>query len=1153
MDSNPPQRNQAPHPQHYFPGFEAVPPHLKVDPYKSPMMYESWPCNSNYGYSVPYHGCCNHGNLPGYYSFRPPCPHFAPQPCHHYPNYPPFPEPYPVYYVPPPHPQSEQPRYEYDKDAHHCCGCPNHAQHQKSDRSLKIEEQEPDAEKKEGDSVIPIQPRSYSYPIVWLPPDYVKNKENEKRSDQPEISNWEKSKPSKSLKPAQQEPRVWNGWLPLDMKDLKSLMQGEGERKTQNQQNEDKTRQLPFPIYWVPSDWKQEEGENQPKLKVKNASDHSKQAPVSFEFVPFQPPDNGVRMDKPQAKEDISGNTNASGMMGETANQKCVLEKQVQVHKEDRSGGTEKKVRDVSVKHIEETKKNERAKEKSPSPPKSSKLPPVCLRVDPLPKKRNGNGSQPKSPSTPKEQKQETLTKTSTAAGLKGNDAVKIQNLNGSPDKVEPGRKERKDIQVTEARSKEDKAGECTGASQVPVLRDLPTQEEATKPIIEKTVTDSNESKTESFKEVAGAEKEGETMETTNPDKSAQGQCRAAIKRISEAEAVKLIQSAYRGFAVRKREPLKKLKQIAKVREQVDEVRNRIQALESSFDSKKDDRQRLLIGEMIMSLLLKLDTIQGLHSSVRDARKSLAKELVTLQEKLDSLTSKQAEAKAKELAAAESADKNTSVEKENENVSAVNTSSLDSTSENKTNIKDSDQECLTHLVVEQVNDKDEETTKPLFVDKDLDRKTENSTTEAVCESEGHTAQGMQDGDVSLNFEHVTHPSSVPEEKSHAGSLEANDLSGEEKREVVEMNDQLLVSNNAEEDKVRSLPEEMIDQVHAVCESEERSGISEGEKELDLPINPTLPDEVENLRCINKEQEINLLEELPVGIIDEESTISEIEKCEVQETGETNTLPSTEGPLGRCQSDEQLPKAASDNCVKDREENESTKSPEIVEVEQIQEEEVSNGDKSESVSKPEEVPLTVGEENDDKVHEEEDDYVMIPVDHVASSESEAGSIATQEKEVLFEEKKAEEDQPVEVQEQERMDREEETTDTPQETAEEKVLVETDALPEPNVEQELLPASPASSQKVNDEHNLGETGGDNRLIEENRKLREMMEKLMEAGNNQLTVISNLTGRVKELEEKLSSRSKKSSKPRYKKIYASPKSRSMRVRGKGAEVAM
>ena len=39
-----------------------------------------------------------------------------------------------------------------------------------------------------------------------------------------------------------------------------------------------------------------------------------------------------------------------------------------------------------------------------------------------------------------------------------------------------------------------------------------------------------------------------------------------------------------------------------------------------------------------MSLLLKLDTIQGLHPVVWDTRKLVTKELVCLQEKLDSLT-----------------------------------------------------------------------------------------------------------------------------------------------------------------------------------------------------------------------------------------------------------------------------------------------------------------------------------------------------------------------------------------------------------------------------------------------------------------------------------------------------------------------------------
>ncbi|KAK6239764.1 hypothetical protein QUC31_005233 [Theobroma cacao] len=1205
MDSSPHRRDQVPFPQHFFPGFEAVPPHLKVDPSNSPMMFESWPCSSNYGYSVPSYSCYNHGNFPACYSFRPPCPHFAPPPAfHHYPNYPTFPEAYPVYYFPPPHHSNEQPRYEYNKDAHgkhHCCGCPNHPCNQKNERSLKIEEQEPDAEKKEGDSVVSIQPRSYPYPVVWIPPEYVKNKEYGKRIDQPEVSDWDKAphftKYFKSLKPTEQEPRVWNGWFPLDMNGLKSLMQGEGERKTQNQQNEDKMRQFLFPIFGVPSDTKQEEDENQDKRKWKTASDHSKQAPNSFEFVPVESSGNDGRTDKPQVNEEFSHNKSASEIVGK-ADKKCASVKQMEVHREDKSEGTEKRGRDASVKRIEDTAKNElggtTAKGKSPSPQKTSKLPPVCLRVDPLPKKRNGNGSS-RSPSPPKGQAQDTSTKACTALGLQEEFAVCPQNLNGSLGKVEPGKKERKNIQVIEETCKENKAGECTSASQAQVLGNLSfdSQGVSRTPISERTESYSHknklgEEKSASSEEVVGAEKAAETIKATNLDKSAPGQCKAETKRMSDAEAAKLIQSAYRGFEVRKWDPLKKLKQIAKAREQVDEIRNRIQALESFSDPNKDDRQRLLIGEMIMSLPLKLDSIQGLHSCVRDARKSLARELLTAQEKLDSLSSKFAEGKVKELATAASTDyprvdacRNASIEKENKKTSGGCISSFEDTNENGNNVKEPEQENLSDKEDKKPDAKDEETTEPPIADQELDGKIENEPTEVSNDIERHTAQStpimelenedmsrIQDGDLSPNLECITHLPSAPEQKSNADEFsEMKDLTKEGKSEVVEVNDLILVSNNSEEDKLRSLPKEMIDCMHTVCEPEKKIGNSNGEKESDLPINQAFPAEVENLRCTKKDQEIDLLEELPLGIIDEEPAISKFEKCELHETGENNILSSTEGHLAGCQADEQLPEAASDNCVKGQNENDFTKSPALIEVEQTQEKEVNNVNKLESVLKPEEVPSTVGEENNDKVHQEEDDYGMIPVDHMAFSESEAGIVATQEKEVLFEEKKELVDQPVgteekeeiklenqtQVQEQECTNSKDKATDMLRETAEHRVLSGTDALSEPNVEQDLLSASPAASEMSNDDHDLAEIGGDNKLIEENRKLREMMEKLMEAGKHQLTVISNLTGRVEDLEEKLS-RNKKLSKPRYRKaIYGPSYSRPLRVRGKAAEVAM
>ncbi|XWS32098.1 hypothetical protein CRYUN_Cryun23aG0131700 [Craigia yunnanensis] len=286
--------------------------------------------------------------------------------------------------------------------------------------------------------------------------------------------------------------------------------------------------------------------------------------------------------------------------------------------------------------------------------------------------------------------------------------------------------------------------------------------------------------------------------------------------------------------------------------------------------------------------------VYGLHSCVRDARKSLVRELVTAQEKLDSLTRKWAEEKAKELATAESADclrvdacRNASVEKESKKASVV--SSFEETNEKGNNIKEPDQEYTTHMVDEKSNVKDEETTEPLNVDQALDGKIEN-------------------------------------ENSHADEfVEANGLTREGKPGVVEVNDLILVNNNSTEDKLRSLPKEMINLVDAVCELEKENGN-------------------------NNDQEIDLLEELLVGIIDEPA-ISEFEKCEMHETGESNTLSSTEGCLTGRQPDDQLLEATSDICVKGQKENEFSQNPELeMEVEQTQENEVNSDNKFESVLK-----------------------------------------------------------------------------------------------------------------------------------------------------------------------------------------------------------
>ncbi|KAL5212925.1 hypothetical protein ABZP36_023772 [Zizania latifolia] len=104
----------------------------------------------------------------------------------------------------------------------------------------------------------------------------------------------------------------------------------------------------------------------------------------------------------------------------------------------------------------------------------------------------------------------------------------------------------------------------------------------------------------------------------------------------SELDAAVLIQSAYRGYYVRRWQPLEKLRKIKNVNEQMQHLKKKLQGLEA-FSEQITIKEQVTINETIMNLLLKLDTIQGLHPSVREVRKSVARELISLQEKLDSL------------------------------------------------------------------------------------------------------------------------------------------------------------------------------------------------------------------------------------------------------------------------------------------------------------------------------------------------------------------------------------------------------------------------------------------------------------------------------------------------------------------------------------
>lgn len=582
MDSHPQQMNQTfSSPQHCYLPFQPNPP----------MACAPWPYGGNYGYPnpVPFNSCCNHSNVPGYNGFRPSYSPM-PSPIHFVGGSPaPYHEAYPVHYVPPPHYSMELPKYDYDKrmpENYHCCGCPNHRCHLNVNEGVKIEEQgSPDVvEKKANGSGVPDQMIDYPYPIVWIPPEYMNGGEQRKLFG-PEIVEEKKTpKPPESLKLREGDRK--HGLFPFDMDKIGSLMQGGNGERVQDQRGEDRKREFPFPIVWMPSYDNKHDGVGK-KDKDMDASrdqqteEQEKQFPFTFPFF-WLPYENKLKdVGKEEENEDNrkvianprflpqkhAGSGDNQTRVNEDANQKVIPMKHMDLHK-DNSEDTKRRGIEVHVKHgddkLADKPSDNTVRSQSSSPKKSSRLPPVCLRVDPLPSKKSGSGRS-RSPSPPAPQKFQKETSTDTAMNSASCDLR--DNSNGK--EVEPSEKER----VIE--------------------------------VVDKGISENKDQETGKIGDKIAQNVE----ETENTSGSAKSVTEFERGRLSDVAAAVLIQSAYRGFMVRRWEPLKKLKQIAEIREQVSDIRNQITSLEAS-DLKKDDKQRMVIGETIMRLLLRLDTIQ---------------------------------------------------------------------------------------------------------------------------------------------------------------------------------------------------------------------------------------------------------------------------------------------------------------------------------------------------------------------------------------------------------------------------------------------------------------------------------------------------------------------------------------------------------------
>lgn len=275
----------------------------------------------------------------------------------------------------PPHYSFGQARYDYDKAKNHSCGCPNHTCGGGNTR-VKIEEQKPEIKPKpkESNSSSLVKLANYPfYPLAWVPRNYLKEKDIDKNSES--------------------QHGIWNGWIPLDINNLKGLMQ-DGEDK-KGSQNEEKKGQFPWPIIWMP-------GYNKPDEAVKNLKEVNNGPKVSeempkFKIIPLRFLENGNREEKPGVAEDQpKSQAQQEAVSEKVAKTKTIPVKQMkassQMKNEKQNEKSDEKKSFIPEKQNEDNGVKKSFDGKQSSPVKSSKWTPVCLRVDPLPRKKHGNG-----------------------------------------------------------------------------------------------------------------------------------------------------------------------------------------------------------------------------------------------------------------------------------------------------------------------------------------------------------------------------------------------------------------------------------------------------------------------------------------------------------------------------------------------------------------------------------------------------------------------------------------------------------------------------------------------------------------------------------------------------------------------------------------
>ncbi|XP_038875451.1 BAG family molecular chaperone regulator 6 [Benincasa hispida] len=1124
MDSHPFQKSRTPF-AYQYPSMETIPSYSMMDPTKSCMPphdpgHNCW----HYGYPMSSYSCCNGGNFfPGCYNFRPSHLPLPPhQRMHCYGGYPPCPEPYYVQYVPSMYYNVEQPRYEFDKNTmrnHHCCGCPNSlcGQNQKDDKCVKIEEEKPDNQRK--GSLVPFQLGNSQSPIVWIPPDYMGS---EKERELYETGNVKPEKErhglnlTENLKSVDQAPKSSSGWPLSDLSHLGSLLPdaaGMGAQSVQNKQQDDRKKEFPFPVIWMPAFGREE--------TARKADVHNMDAPAR----PSDEPSNAGKLvpTNIQKKDDAPSE---GPEVVKTVNQINVPEMNMNHKTEDAKKNKERRCIPVeAVKDNEEREllRNNVTGRSSSSSPKKSRLPPVCLRVDPLPKRKNGNSSSRKS----------TAVKESSQLDSK------INNVTGEAN----GEKIIKTVEVKTHETPDGNQVDKEGVSSTGESLSLPTQPRSQEKFFDKNCEEEEESPSKEDRE------KDETMSKAYPEKAvdeglevssgdlAQEEGKHGKPNLSDVEAAVVIQSAYRGYEVRKWELLKKMKQLAEVRQKVIEVQNHVKALELA---PQDEKERMFVGEMIMRLLLKLDTIQGLHPSIREFRKSLAKELVALQEKLDCMVINKPTEVVPEA----------SIEKPTDHFD------VETHDDKKEQQQQKDVVSISDIFPNGVNESnslmgESHGAQPLGggddiagsegmnspTDKELrqtgdgpgelqeidDRNTTVSEAEQLAKPREHESQNEDPFELSpQNFSNQIDGEEI------MPSL-MGDKRADEAESGAEMEQNVKVVNDAEKNVAEVLQMDMKEETLDHCQYFSEDGHPAGDSLEVQVLNPNSDDQVEAIAG----QTPGALDEITIST-----------PYENGQTGDWSTA-DTELP-----EDDNLNNADADKHIEMRREASDAEEN----VHDLAVDLDSDRTPAEKQGAPDESAVLPGEQSnstedlniqnelvtdkDEQQTADEVEKVLKDVQHqpMPSSEldNQASRACDESAELLEELSESFHDENIQnetVTEKNKMAEgmlQDPCVLDPRQSS--KLDNQANELYAPGEATSIemgevsLPESPNARRETMDKHDLlSDREMDKRLVDENEKMREMVGKLMEAGKEQIAIISKLSGRVKDLEKRLARKKK------------------------------